>query len=392
MTIHALNSLIRAQYAKLPKSSRPVALLISGFLALLFITLILKGCGHLIAHLNKFKPVPLMIRQGKKIIIPEHSPLRTALVINTVKSSSSPHMVSVPGFVEANPAHIVSILAPVTGHLIKLNVRLGQHVKPHQTLAIIRSPGLAQATSDKNKAQSLLQLTKEALKRAKSVNLAGGNTIKDMEIAQSNYIQAQAEFDRTKQTLQSMGKNGFSLLHIKTPIDGHITSLNYGKGSYITDPTAPLMTVSNLKSVWVTANIPENLAGKVSKNLPVEVFLIAYPNETLHGRVSFVSTSIDPDTHRNKTRIAFKNPNGKLQPNMYATVNIAIKEPNQIIVPISSILMNNDTTSVFVETLPWTFERHDVELGTEDGEQVRIIKGLQAGDRVVTNGGVFVND
>ena len=54
--------------------------------------------------------------------------------------------------------------------------------------------------------------------------------------------------------------------------------------------------------------------------------------------------------------------------------------------------MNNDTTSVFVETTPWTFVRHPVELGTEDGETIRVLSGLKAGDRIVTTGGVLVND
>ena len=313
-------------------------------------------------------------------------------MIKTIKSATLAHIISVPGVVEADPAHVVTILPPLTGRLIKIKVKLGEIIKRHQTLAVIRSPGLAQAFSDRDKAQSILKLTTTALNRAKNVNLAGGNTIKDVDIAQSANIQAQAEFERTIATLKTLGKNSFSLLRIQSPIDGRVTALNYGTGSYITDSTAPLMTISNLKSVWVTASIPENLVGVIAKNLPVEVFLLAYPKQILHGKVSFVNAFLEPDTRRNKTRIAFTNPNGKLQPNMYATIKIATTQPNQVIIPVSSIVMNNDTTSVFVETTPWTLERRDVELGAEDGENIRILKGLSAGDRVVTAGGVLVND
>ena len=77
---------------------------------------------------------------------------------------------------------------------------------------------------------------------------------------------------------------------------------------------------------------------------------------------------------------------------MYATVKISLIEPDQVIIPISSILMNNDTTSVFVETTPWTFVRRDIELGLEDDKSVRVVSGLTAGERVVTSGGVLMND
>lgn len=392
MNVRDLNSFIRAQYAKLPQSQRPIALLMAGVLLLFVITLLLKGCFHIIANIHRSQPAPLLIRHEKKIIIPNNSPLRSQLMITTIKSSTLAHIISVPGVVEADPANVVTILPPLTGRLIKLNVKLGDVIKRHQTLAVIRSPGLAQAFADRDKAQSILTLTTTALKRAKNVNRAGGNTIKDVEMAQSTYLQAQAELYRAIATLKTLGKNSFSLLRIQSPIDGRVTSMNYGTGSYITDPTAPLMTISNLTSVWVTASIPENLVRVVAKNLPVEVFLLAYPNQILHGKVSFVNAFLEPDTRRNKTRIAFTNPNGKLQPNMYATIKIATREPDQVIIPVSSIVMNNDTTSVFVETTPWTLEQHDVELGAEDGENVRVLKGLRAGDRIVTAGGVLVND
>lgn len=392
MKFHALNAFIRAQYAKIPHRQKPITLILVAIVSILTILFLMKGCMHLIAGLVQTQPKPLLIRNGSKIIVPEHSPLRAQLMIKAIHLSNTPHIISVPGIVEADPARTVAILPPMSGRLIKLKIKLGALVKRDQILAVIESPGLAQASADMDKAQSLLKLTNAALKRAKSVNLAGGNTVKDVEIAASNNTQAQAEFNRAMATLKAMGNNSFSWLLIKAPMDGRVTALNYGRGSYITDPTAPLMTVSNLKSVWVTASIPENLVGAVSKNLPVEVFLLAYPNETLQGKVSFVSSFIEPDTRRNKTRIAFKNPNGKLQPNMYATVKIALTKPNQIIIPISAILMNNDTTSVFVETTPWTFERHDVELGAEEDDNVRVLKGLAAGDRIVTAGGVLVND
>ncbi|MCX7117528.1 MAG: efflux RND transporter periplasmic adaptor subunit [Legionellales bacterium] len=392
MIIHTWIVTLRARYEKLPEEQKPIALILGILLGALCLFVVFKGLISLASLRKSTPPIPNSIHQENKIIIPEGSHLRSKLKINIVKSSNKPHIASFPGIVETDPAHIVNILPPLTGRLTELKVHLGDHVEQDQVLATISSPDLATATADHDKALSLLKLTTEALNRAQRVNRVGANSLKDIEIARSNYTQALAEVGRTTAKLQTLGKNSFAILTLKAPTKGRITAINYGTGSYVNDLTMPLMTISNISTIWVTANIPENLAGIVSANLPVDVVLPAYPKMILHGKISFVSSFIEPDTRSNKTRIVFSNPLGKLQPNMYATVNIAIPEPNQIMIPISALFMNNDTSSVFVETTPWTFVRQNVVLGMEDVGNIRILKGLKTGDRVVTSGGVLMND
>lgn len=392
MKVDALISLIRAKYNNLHHHEKPIVIVAAVLVSLLLLVILCKGCLAIAANKKNAPSEPMLIRQNGKISIPKSSPLRSQMMIQTINRSATPHIVSFPGIVEADPSHIVNILPPLTGRLIALKIKLGDTVKRDQTLAIIRSPELALAYSNNNKAMSMLKLTSDTLKRVKSIHRAGANAIKDIELAQSNYTQALAEFKRTKATLKTLDNKGANLLTVKAPIPGRITTLNYGIGSYINDLTTPILTISNIKSVWVTAGIPENLAGVVSKNLAVDIFLAAYPKQIWHGKVSFVNDFLEPDTRRNKTRIAVKNLHSKLQPNMFATVKIALPQPDQLIIPISALLMNNDTTSVFVEASPWVFVRHDVEIGTEDSGYVRILSGLKAGDRIVTTGGVLVND
>ena len=392
MKVHAWISFIRAKYTDLSPRQKPIAILLIILFSVLSMIFLLKFFLAIVHGKKHATPTAIVIRLNNKIIIPKDSPLRSQMTVKTVHATTSPHIVSFPGIVEANPSRTINVLPPFPGRLIALKAKLGDYVKQHQVLAVIRSPGLAQAYSDRDKAISILKLTKEALIRARRVNSAGANSIKDIELAQSNYVQALAEFKRTKATLKAVGKNSFSLLRIRAPLNGSVTALHYGIGSYINDTTNPLLTISNIKSVWVTANIPENFTGLIVKDLPVEVSLPAYPLQVLHGKIAFVSTFLEPDTRRNKTRINFPNPNGKLQPNMFATVNIAIPQPNEVTIPISAILMNSDTTCVYVEITPWTFVRREIELGKEDDKNVRVISGLNSGDRVVTSGGVLVND
>ncbi|MEB0118330.1 efflux RND transporter periplasmic adaptor subunit [Undibacterium sp. RTI2.2] len=378
----------------------------------------------------------MMIRQGDKISVPAKSPLRSRLAVLPVATSVPSHIITVPATVEADPSLTVNILPPLTGRLVELKVKLGDVVKQGQVLALISSPDLAQAYADVDKAQDGLELSHKALERARGVNAAGGNAAKDFEQATSNYVQAQAEARRAEtrlkvlngstSTLQSNTsitsntgnainihtKASSRLLSITAPISGVVTALTVGSGAYLNDATASLMTVANLNQIWVTANVPEQLVSSVAKGQSVDINLPAYPNQTFHGTVAFVSAVLEPDTRRNKVRISFANQDGKLKPNMFATASILLTQTMQttkagstpqaqasqlasitpITIPTSALLMNNDDITVFVEVAPWTFVRRSVELGHEDNDKVTILSGLTATDRVVVRGGVLLND
>ena len=343
---------------------------------------------------------PMFVRQGDKLTVPANSPLRSRLLVAAVDTSASSHAVALPGVVEADPARTVNILPPLTGRLTDLKVKLGDTVRQGQLLAVIHAPDLDQAWSDADKARDALDLARKALDRARGVHDAGANSAKDFEQASSNYEQAQAESRRAEARLNTLdggnhGKHGEGVprvLNISAPVSGTITALNYGTGSFINDLTATLLTISNLDGVWVTANVPEDLLATVAKGQAVDVDLPAYPDQKFRGTISFLSALLEPDTHRNKARISFANTDGRLKPNMFATVHIAIPQSKQIVVPTSALLMNNDSTTVFVEVSPWTFTRRTVELGHEDDDSVHILSGLAAGERVVVRGGVLLND
>jgi cobalt-zinc-cadmium efflux system membrane fusion protein len=160
----------------------------------------------------------------------------------------------------------------------------------------------------------------------------------------------------------------------------------------INDPTQPLMTLADLSTVWVTALVPEKDVHAVYKNQKAEVTLSAYPDKVLHGSVLFVSDVMEADSRRNKLRIAFPNADYALKPNMFASVTVIGPDRTEIVVPSSALLMNNDRTSVFVATAPWTFERRNVDPDLGDGATVAIRSGLAAGDSVVVKGGILLND
>ncbi len=358
--------------------------------------LLLAGCGRSGAD-NKgtAAAAPMYVRQNNNIVVPANSPLRGRLQLSAITAAAALHTVALPAVVEADPARTVNIVPPLTGRLTELKVRLGDTVRQGQVLALISSPDLAQALADADKAHDARDLAARTLQRVRGVNQAGANAGKDLEQAQSNYAQAAAEAARADARLKALGVDGAAKaqgLTLTAPVSGTVTALNSGAGSFLNDPTAPLMTIANLEQVWVAANVPENLAGQVSQGQAVDVTLASDPEHTLHGAIAFVSAVLDPDTHRLKARISFANRDGRLKPNMYASVSVALPQAAGLRVPASALLMNNDSTTVFVEVAPWTFARRVVQTGMEDGEMVGILSGLRAGERVVVRGGVLLND
>ena len=343
---------------------------------------------------------PMVLTQGNSQFVPVDSPLRKRLLVAPVGSSSAEHPLELPAVVEADPAATVNVLPPLTGRLVALKVSLGDAVRAGQLLAVINSGDLAQAYADADKAGDALDLAKRAQERANGVNAAGANATKDLEQINSNYHQALAEANRSQQRLNALGvhndnksKDGKSrLLNIYSPVSGTVTALNGGIGAYLNDPNAVLLTVANLDHVWITANVPENLVATVHPGQRAEVSLTAYPGVSWQGKVSSVAAVLDADTHRNKARISFSNTDGRLKPNMYAQVKLATTQSAKLIIPTAALLMNNDSITVFVESAPWTFVRRTVTIGSEDGDQVSVISGLAKGERIITRGGVLIND
>ncbi|MGD0192215.1 MAG: efflux RND transporter periplasmic adaptor subunit [Rhizomicrobium sp.] len=367
-----------------------------GLGALLVVLLFTKGFG-LFGAAEQADDRPALIHQGDRIIIPYGSPLRSRLATMPVRSVSGSPQISLPALVESDPARTASVLPQLGGRVLQLKVALGDRVTKGQILAIIDSADLAQAYDDNDKAADTFALTKKNFERQQDQFKIGGASAKDADQAKSDFAQAAAEFTRTQARLNALGesaagKHRSRLLVVSAPVSGSVTALSIVPGTMINDPTQSIMTIADLSTVWVSAMVPEADLSAVARNETADVKLDAYPGSVLHGKVLFVADVVDTDTHRTKLRIAFSNPDYRLKPNMFGTVLLNGASRPHIVLPTSALLMNNDTTSVFVATAPWTFERRIVDPDLEEGTTVTINSGLKPGDEVVVRGGILLND
>jgi cobalt-zinc-cadmium efflux system membrane fusion protein len=340
---------------------------------------------------------PSLVKRGELIEIPDGSPLRSKLAIEAVAEEKIQRTLVLPAVVEADPARLVKVLPPLAGRITQLEVQLGQPVESGQPLAVLESSDLRSAYADYDRAKLLLALATKTRDRVRGLGRVGGIAEKEIQQAETDFLTADAEFQRAEARLNQIGAAADTaktsrVLTISSPISGSVIDLAVAPGTFWNDPNAPLMTVADLTTVWVTANVPEKDIALVTKDQPVEVNFVAYPGEVFKGRVLFVSQVLDPDTRRAKVRVAFSNPDDRLKPAMFANVTFFTPAQTMPVVPTAALVLKKDSNRIFVETAPWKFEPRSVKTGFQQGSHIVIQEGLKAGDRIVAKGGVLLND
>jgi len=343
---------------------------------------------------EKAQPV---IRSGDRVTVPEGSPIRAKLAIEAVTARDIKRDLVLPAVVEADPGHLIKVSPPLAGLVTQLKVQLGERVKAGQPLVVIDSPDLGSAYSDYDKAKVLLALALKSRDRQRGLQKVGGAAEKDLQQAETDYVTAEVEDQRATAHLKQIGvdpeaPDKLHTVTVAAPMDGSIIDLGVAPGQYWNDPTAALMTVADLSTVWVTASVPEKDTSLVSKGQSADVAFAAYPGEVFHGQVLFVSDVLDPDTRRTKVRIAFKNPDTRLRPGMFASVSFYAPIQKVPVVPTSALVLKDDANQVFVETAPWTFEARNVDIGFQQGDEAVLTSGVKVGDRVIVKGGVLLGD
>jgi membrane fusion protein, heavy metal efflux system len=396
-----------------PQSDRPRSGVRAGFV---FVLVLVAGglgiFGYRFAEMTpngpakaqapaKPAPVPQLVREGQRISITEGSQLRNKLAVEAVAEKEIQRSLVLPAVVEADPARLIKVLPPLAGRVTRLDVQLGERVQTGQPLVVLDSPDLAAAYADYDRAKVLLALAQKNRDRQRDLTKVGGGALKEQQQAETDYITAEVELERAQARLKQIGveaepknqsKDKPRTVTVTASMPGSVIDLAAAPGAYWNDPNAALMTIADLSSVWVTANVPEKDTAFVSKGQAVDVAFGAYPDEAFKGQVLFVSDVLDPETRRSKVRIPFQNPEIRLKPNMFANVTFYPPKQTVAVVPTTALVLRNDGNQVYVEVEPWTFEPRTVEISFQQGNEAIIKSGLKAGERVVVKGAVLLND
>jgi Cu(I)/Ag(I) efflux system membrane fusion protein len=178
---------------------------------------------------------------------------------------------------------------------------------------------------------------------------------------------------------------------VNAPIGGVVAELGAREGMTVM-AGATLFRINGLTTVWVNAEVPENIAAQVRPGNTVEARTPALPGTTFKGRVSVILPEVNLATRTLKARIELANPGARLVPGMFATVNFApAARKEMLLVPTEAVIQTGNRSVVIVAHGNGKFAPVDVETGIETEGQTEIRKGLEAGQKVVVSGQFLID-
>jgi Cu(I)/Ag(I) efflux system membrane fusion protein len=180
-------------------------------------------------------------------------------------------------------------------------------------------------------------------------------------------------------------------LTVSAPISGVVTELGAREGMTVM-AGATLFRINGLSTVWINAEVPENIAAQVRPGNPVEARTPALPGAMFKGRVNAILPEVALATRTLKVRIEVENADGRLVPGMFATVNFTpVVKKEMLLVPTEAVIQTGKRNVVMVAQRDGRFVPADVEVGVETGGQTEIRRGLEAGQKVVVSGQFLID-
>ncbi len=323
-------------------------------------------------------------------VIPD-SLLKT-LVTDTVKTANIVDVLKFNGIVDFNTNNVVNVFPLVSGNVQNVNVLPGDYVHAGQMLGIIKSAEVANYNSALINAEATVRLTARQLAQQRDLFKSGLASQVDITNAEVAYEQAIAAKTAAQKVLSVNGNNPNGEYIIKAPIEGFIVQKNVTNGMAIrTDNNTGLFTISDLKNVWVQANVYEENIGKVHQGDPVEVTTISYPDKVFKGKINEIMNVIDPTSKVMKMRVVLNNPGYLLKPQMFTTVSVSNNENKQAI-SVSSHALVFDHSQYYVIILKGEkdVQLRQVDIISINGNTAYIKSGLSPGERVVASNAILI--
>lgn len=323
-------------------------------------------------------------------IVPD-SLFRT-LAIDTVKKSPITDAIKFNGVVDFNTDRVVNVFPLVSGNVTDAGVMPGDHVNAGRLLGVVKSSEIANYNANLINAEANVRLTTRQMQQQKDLYKSGLASQVDITNAESNYQQAVAAKTAASKILSINGSNKNGEYDIKAPIDGFVVQKNITNGMAIrTDNGAALFTISDLKNVWVQANVYQENIGKVREGDPAEVTTISYPDKIFKGKVNKLMNVLDPTNKVMKMRVVLNNPDYILKPQMFATVTIYNKQNKQAVsISRSDLVFDHSQYYVIVITGKKNVQIRPVELIGINGQTAYIKSGVVPGERLISSQALLI--
>jgi len=179
-------------------------------------------------------------------------------------------------------------------------------------------------------------------------------------------------------------------LQVDSPVSGYITERN-ALPNLTVQPETRLYSVADLSTVWVLAEVFQNDLGRIKVGDRASLTVDSYPGRVFEGRVNFIYPQVDMMTRTARARLIFSNPSLKLTPGMFVNVSLKVAMGKQLVIPATGVLQSGTRQVVFVSREDGYIEPREVQLGSRAGDGFIVLKGVKAGEEIVTSANFLID-
>ena len=308
------------------------------------------------------------------------------------------------GTVDWDADHTTQAITQVNGPISRIMVDTGAFVKQGDPLLYVASPDLAAAIASFRKARNREAFNKRNLDRMKELLDQGAIALKDYESSQADFNDAATDVQNSLEPLRIFGINPQGItqaeqqgtaisteLAVRSPITGVIVQKLVSPGQVIQAGQTACFTISDVSTVWVQGHVFDRDLPNVRIGDPVDQTNAAL-GRAFRGTVSYIGSFLDPNTRTTPVRIVTQNPGSVLKKDMFVDAVIHTgSHGNTIVVPVSAVLRDDKNEPiVFLQMEPGKFAQRQVAIAGQQNGLIAIASGLQGGETVVSDGGLFL--
>lgn len=287
------------------------------------------------------------------------------------------------GRVVAAEDRVADVTLKIDGYVEDLYVSTtGEAVRRGQPLLTLYSPELVAAQEELLTARRLAsrvdESAEEAWRSAQSMLEAARRRLSYWDISEEQIERLERTGEVTK------------TLTLVSPVNGIVLEKSVLEGQRVS-PGARLYQIADLSGVWVEGDVFEQDLQFIELDAQSHIEVAAYPGEHLMGRVSFVYPTVDVGSRTNRVRVLLENPDLRLKPGMFATMFFDTQLPESMAIPLEAVLVTGERNLVFVRDEDGMLQPRDVVIGSQAGDYVQILAGLDLGETIVGSANFLVD-
>lgn len=333
--------------------------------------------------------------KGDTVLVSQQSIVNSKLKLQTVEPREFSTEFNTTGTVKAISGQIAEIAPLFDGRLTKSFVKLGQRVNAGTPLFEIYSTEFSETIKDYFQSLQAKKLTESNFQRQKDLVRNGVGVAKELEEAETDYEVALKDYENAVANLKILHIDPETInmgqaLKVVSPIAGEIVETNMIIGQYVKSDAEPLAIVAELSMVWVVVQVKEKNISLISKDDKVEIRTDANPEQVITGFISHIGELLDEETRSTQVLIVCDNSDRKLKPGMFAGIHFINSPKESILVPSTAVLQNEDKSYVFVQEENGRYVRRWVDATTANQQETLIASGLNAGDIIIAEGGIYL--